>query len=79
MLDADGNRLTGAKRYTMTFEKTPPYIKPAFWALSMFDAKNPYPVPNPLNRYVNRERFQGPEIQRGWIVDHLPAVRQPGW
>lgn len=52
MLDADGNRLTGAKRYTMTFQKTPPYIKPAFWALRMFDAKNSYPVPNPLNRYV---------------------------
>jgi hypothetical protein len=52
MLDADGNRLTGAKRYTMTFQKTPPYIKPAFWALRMFDATNSYPVPNPLNRYV---------------------------
>jgi hypothetical protein len=36
----------------MTFQKTPPYIKPAFWALRMFDAKNSYPVPNPLNRYV---------------------------
>ena len=52
MLDADGNRLTGAKRYTMTFKETPPYIKPAFWALRMFDATNSYPVPNPLNRYV---------------------------
>lgn len=52
MLDGDGNRLTGAKRYTMTFQKAPPYIKPAFWALRMFDAKNSYPVPNPLNRYV---------------------------
>jgi hypothetical protein len=52
MLDADGNPLTGARRYTMTFQKTPPYIKPAFWALRMFDAKNSYPVPNPLNRFV---------------------------
>jgi hypothetical protein len=34
MMDADGNRLTGAKRYTMTFQKTPPYIKPAFWVLA---------------------------------------------
>jgi hypothetical protein len=25
MFDADGNRLTGTKRYTMTFKKTPPY------------------------------------------------------
>jgi hypothetical protein len=30
MLDVNGERLTGAKRYTMTFQKTPPYIKPAF-------------------------------------------------
>jgi hypothetical protein len=52
MLDADGNRLTGAKRYTMTFKQTPPFHEPSFWALRMFDAKNSYPVPNPLNRYV---------------------------
>jgi DNA sulfur modification protein DndE len=52
MFDADGNRLTGTKRYTMTFQKPPPYNKPAFWALRMFDAINSYPVPNPLNRYV---------------------------
>ena len=51
-LDADGTPLTGAKRYTMTFQKIPPYNKPAFWALRMFDAKNSYPVSNPLNRYV---------------------------
>jgi hypothetical protein len=52
MLDSDREPLTGAKRYTMTFQKSPPYIKPAFWALRMFDATNSYPVPNPLNRYV---------------------------
>lgn len=52
VLGSDGKPLTGAKRYTMTFTKTPPYNKPAFWALRMFDAKNSYPVPNPLNRYV---------------------------
>jgi hypothetical protein len=52
MFDANGERLTGTKRYTMTFQKAPPYNKPAFWALRMFDAINSYPVPNPLNRYV---------------------------
>jgi hypothetical protein len=52
MFGDDGARLTGAKRYTMTFQKTPPYNKPSFWALRMFDAINSYPVPNPLNRYV---------------------------
>jgi hypothetical protein len=52
MLDADGHRLTGAKRYTMTFKQLPPFHEPSFWALRMFDAKNSYPVPNPLNRYI---------------------------
>jgi DNA sulfur modification protein DndE len=51
-LDGDGNPLTGAKNYTMTFQKTPPFHEPSFWALRMFDATNSYPVPNPINRYV---------------------------
>jgi hypothetical protein len=51
-LDGDGNPLTGAKRYTMTFQETPPFHEPSFWALRMFDATNSYPVPNPINRYV---------------------------
>src|SRR5262245_48663584 len=51
-LDGEGQPLTGAKKYTMTFTKTPPFIEPAFWALRMFDATNSYPVPNPINRYV---------------------------
>ena len=54
VMDAEAKPLTGAKKYTMTFPKgqTPPYHKPAFWALRMFDGTNSYPVPNPLNRYV---------------------------
>ena len=59
MLGSDGERLTGAKRYTMTFQKVPPYHKPSFWALRMFDATNSYPVPNPLNRYVLGSDSQG--------------------
>jgi hypothetical protein len=51
-LDGDGNSLTGAKNYTMTFKQTPPFIEPSFWALRMFDATNSYPVPNPITRYV---------------------------
>jgi len=51
-LDSEGNPLTGAKKYTMTFKQTPPFHEPSFWALRMFDATNSYPVPNPINRYV---------------------------
>ena len=52
MLDSDGNPLTGAKKYTITFKETPPYIKPGFWQLRMWDGTNCYPVANPINRYV---------------------------
>ena len=50
-LDSDGNQLTGAKRYTITFQKTPPYIAPGFWSLTMYDGSNNYTVPNELDRY----------------------------
>jgi len=51
-LDSEGSPLTGTKKYTITFQKPPPFHEPAFWALRMFDATNSYPVPNPINRYV---------------------------
>ena len=50
-LDSDGNQLTGAKHYTITFQKTPPFIEPGFWSLTMYDGGNYYTVSNPLNRY----------------------------
>ena len=50
--DSEGNPLTGAKNYTITFKETPPYLKPGLWQLRMFDGTNSYPVPNPINRYV---------------------------
>ena len=51
-MDTEGQPLTGAKNYTMTFKQTPPFHEPAFWALRLFDATNFYPVPNPINRYI---------------------------
>ena len=50
-LDSNGQQLTGAKKYTITFKETPPYIAPGFWSLTMYDASNYYSVPNPINRY----------------------------
>ena len=52
VFDNNGKVLTGEKRYTVTFQKTPPFTKPAFWSLSMYDARSSYPIKNPLNRYV---------------------------
>jgi hypothetical protein len=51
-LDANGNQLTGANNYTMTFKGEIPYYKPGFWSLTMYDAKNNYTVPNSINRYM---------------------------
>ena len=50
-LDSNGQQLTGAKKYTITFKQTPPFIEPGFWSLTMYDASNYYTVPNPINRY----------------------------
>jgi hypothetical protein len=35
----------------VTFKVLPPFIKPGFWSLTLYDSANNYTVPNPLNRY----------------------------
>jgi hypothetical protein len=51
-MDSAGNYLTGTKQYTMTFKEGLPYIPPGFWSLTIYDAKNNYTIPNPINRYM---------------------------
>lgn len=51
-MDSEGNYLTGTKKYTMTFKEALPYIPPGFWSLTIYDAKNNYTIPNPLNRFM---------------------------
>ncbi len=48
---SDGNRLSGANRYSVTFKVTPPFVEPGFWSLTLYDSANNYTVPNPLGRY----------------------------
>jgi DNA sulfur modification protein DndE len=50
--DQNGDILTGAKNYIMTFKEEIPFEKPGFWSITLYDAKNNYTVPNPLNRYM---------------------------
>jgi len=50
--DADGNPLTGAKKYTITFTSGIPYDEPGFWSITMYDQSNNYTTPNPINRYM---------------------------
>jgi hypothetical protein len=47
----DGKQLTGDGKYTVTFKETPPFVKPGFWSLTMYDGRNNYTVPNPIDRY----------------------------
>jgi hypothetical protein len=47
-LDAGGARLSGNRRYTVTFAPPPP-VK-GFWSLTMYN-RNHFFVPNPIKRY----------------------------
>ncbi len=51
-LDSSTQPLTGSKKYTMTFKEEIPYMKPGFWSITLYDAKNNYTVANPINRYM---------------------------
>jgi hypothetical protein len=51
-LDSEGNHLTGAKKYTMTFVGPIPFFEPGFWSLTMYDSQNNYTVPNAVDRYM---------------------------
>ena len=50
--DTNGDPLSGSKKYTMTFKEEIPCYEPGFWSLTMYDARNNYTVPNPINRYM---------------------------
>ena len=54
LLDAEGEPLTGAKRYKITFAAPMTYIQavpPGFWSVTMYDNVTKLTVPNPINRY----------------------------
>ncbi len=51
-VDADGQKLSGANRYTLSFAagKLPPVN--AFWSLTMYELPESWLVANPINRYL---------------------------
>jgi len=54
-LGADGELLTGEKKYTITFKEPMSYAKvipPGFWSVTMYDSITKLTVENPINRYA---------------------------
>jgi len=50
--DSKGQSLNGSKKYSMTFKKEIPCIKPGFWSITMYNNENNYTIENPINRYM---------------------------
>ena len=73
-VDVDGNKLNGANKYTIQFEKgqTPPAN--AFWSLTMYGA-NELLVENPLNRYVLGDRSPMKYSADGSLVIYIQHDR----
>jgi hypothetical protein len=53
--DGSGQKLTGAKRYTLTFTRSMPCIEavaPGFWSVTAYDSTTGYTSPNTIGRYA---------------------------
>jgi hypothetical protein len=50
--DSDGNALSGANNYTLTFPKDQLPPVNAFWSVTMYDLPQSLLVENPINRYL---------------------------
>jgi hypothetical protein len=52
--DGRGQKLTGTKRYALTFNEPMHCIKavaPGFWSVTAYDSATGYTIPNPIGRY----------------------------
>src|SRR5262249_51323970 len=74
--DGDGNRLNGANKYVLHFDKGQfPPVK-GVWSLTMYDDKYFF-VENPLNRYTLSERNKV-ELNKDGSVDLYLQNESPG-
>jgi hypothetical protein len=74
--DADGDQLSGANRYEMRLEVTPPVE--AFWSLTMYDTPEFYLVANPIDRYSIGDRTPGLKIDAGGSITIYMQKDSPG-
>jgi Protein of unknown function (DUF1214) len=75
-VDDRGEPLTGARRYVIHFEQTPPVD--AFWALTMYDATNDSLVKNPIDRYAIGDRTPGLRYNADGSLDLYLQHASPG-
>jgi len=74
--DADGQKLDGANRYTLRFEKGALPPAEEFWSLTMYDPAHNL-VDNPINRYAIRDRSPFKQEADGSTILYLQST-SPG-
>lgn len=85
--DGNGQQLTGAKRYTLTFRDPMQYltpIPPGFWSVTMYDDVTGYSSPNPINRYSlgsdnNLKRNEDGSLTLYLQHDNPGAAKESNW
>jgi hypothetical protein len=85
--DDRGQKLTGAKHYTLTFREPMPCIKavaPGFWSVTAYDSSTGYTIPNPIKRYALGSDDQLKRNSDGSFTlyvqrDNPGADRQANW
>ena len=77
-VDSDGQKLTGANKYTLTFAKdeTPPVN--GFWSITMYDDRPGLVVRTQSAEQVHRQPAQQSEVQRRRLADALLPERVAG-
>jgi len=80
----DGQRMSGANKYVMHFDKGKMPPADAFWSLSMYNATTYMFVPNSINRYTLGDQTTGimynPDGSLDIYIQHdAPAGKESNW
>lgn len=75
-VDADGERLNGARSYEFTLPEGPPVE--AFWSLTMYDTPEFLLVANPIDRYSIGDRTEGLQVGEDGSITILMQTESPG-
>ena len=74
-LDNRGERLTGASRYTVTFDALPPVDAKGFWSITLYNQHHFF-APNELDRFSLGTKSKGLRFEAdGSLVIHVQKDR----